>query len=1056
MDSLSRLWKGLAGATFWLIRVSVQRPKILRLAIAVIVLGGATWSAAAFLQGYLDDLHSNRKWVDDLKIARQDRMLRVVFERAVEAELIWSTMTADSVRVHHVSCENRKDNLSPEGIGERGDKAQQNLQALSLLCTTDHGAQIREEIRQWNDSEWLIAVRDDRRKQPATPGRRTALACDEPALRQRAPRLGQSQQSRVAFATIPRKCLLNRWKMFTMAGEREIAIDSRTLEPSPTDYDFVASDGPRYMSDWASLTPIANVGPLRDFEYRLRSDITLPADGAVRIDLVGIARRVTAGGAQLDLVQTPPSARAPAAATGADRTTISVRARCEIKLAQGGDCARLIASSKPIPYAYTIEIRGRPGQTIPVSIDVRMQRNLPRSLIQELADAQAAAPGAADEDDLEEETEAEGETGFRVGQRTLNLIVACPDNTEMLGLTPCTVSWRQQPDDDPETDERPDEADSKIAGKDPAGIPARDATGNREKSSGRPKAQFSVTMSADKQRTNLVEQASGEFTAETLDLGLAPVVGGGVSQWGSLARALRGSRASGGSATLSIDSEAQRIVTSVLEARRTTCGPAGPRDCVFRHPGARAAVVLMDATKERAGEIKAMVSWPPGQTGSHVWDLAAGGGGAWRASATSPAAWRLGFDGYSQPGSTFKVVTALTAIEATLGRTTPEAAQIGQLLRGEMSQSENARFLGLRTRVPVPKERRSRDCRARDGVAPASVDMLYVPRRDPNRYACLQNFENKANDGHFIPVTVSRCPRGRAGDPRQLGLCEALMKSSNLFFGGLALKLDQPKVVEGTGERTKKIDDLALSKMANRLTPSLAEESYDLMRGGLPRQAPALFLDRPPVILDNARADPSAANAPKPDRKVMAATSGYGQNVYAAPLAVASIYASLGAEQIVRPRLLPRDSPEKSPPDPDEGKSLLRAGTPAEQGVYLKMLRDGLHAVVASPGGSAYDVFRSGFRPRSARTPPAPLALLLANGGEARLFGKTGTATINKRYNTVWFAGWIEARPGSGIPRRLAFVCQAIQQPAGQKLTGGSVCAPIIRDILLRLDQQTR
>ena len=76
------------------------------------------------------------------------------------------------------------------------------------------------------------------------------------------------------------------------------------------------------------------------------------------------------------------------------------------------------------------------------------------------------------------------------------------------------------------------------------------------------------------------------------------------------------------------------------------------------------------------------------------------------------------------------------------------------------------------------------------------------------------------------------------------------------------------------------------------------------------------------------------------------------------------------------------------------------------------------------------------------------------NGDNWRLFGKTGTATISKRYNTVWFSGWIEGNQGSGITKRLAFVCQAIRQPAGQKMTGGRVCAPLIREILLKLDQK--
>jgi cell division protein FtsI/penicillin-binding protein 2 len=1048
VKTLQLLWETISGAPVWLIRGSAQRPRLLQFAIITAVLVAAVWSAATFLQGYLTDLGSNRQWINDLNIAPQDRMLRVIFERSLEADLIWSTMAPDGVRVRHVSCENSRKDLGPDGVGERGDKAQANKQALTLLCTTEHGAQIREEIRQWNDSEWIVAVRDDRRKQPPTSKVPVSLQCDEPALRQRT---GASPRPRTALATIPRKCLLNRWKTFTLAGDREIAIDSRTLEPSPQDYNFIASDGPRYMSDWASLMPIANIGPLRDLDFRLRSDVTLPADGMVRIDLVGVARQVTAGQAQLNLMQTPPNARAPTTTARADRTAINVRVRCDANSMRNGDCTHLTASpNKPIPFAYTIEIRGRPGQTIPIAIDARMQHNLPRSLVQSLADTQSSAPAtnADDDDDPDEEGETDETAEWQVGTRTQNLVVACPEEAEAAGVTPCKVSWREAVEEEKESDAPDDGKDDKATKGNSRGGNAR----GQEKSPGQVKPRFQVAMAEDKQRTNLVEPGTGEFTANALELGLAPLIGGGVSQWGSLARAIRGTKSSGGSALLSIDPDAQRIVTSVLEERRTRCGPTGPRDCLFRHPGARASIVLIDASKERAGEIRAMASWPAGQTGSHVWDLAAGGGAgrAWRTKAISPAAWRIGYDGYSQPGSTFKVVTALAAIETALAGTAPEAARIGQLLRGDLNAAEMARYLGLRTRVPVPKTQRSRSCNALPGSAPDEVNMLYIQRRDPNRFACLQNFESIRNRAYFVPVVASHCPRGRSAQPEQLGLCEALMKSSNLFFGGLALKLDQSKVVTSLGERTETISDLALSMMANRLTPDRRDKPYDLMRGGLPQQAPALFLDRRPVMIDNTLADPPPPKA-LPDRKVMAATSGYGQNVYASPLAMASIYASIGAGLIVRPRLLPRESPEKTADDPDEGMPLLRAGTPADRAAYLKILRDGLHAVVASSGGST-SAFRSGGA-RGPRGGQAPQLIKL--GSEARLFGKTGTAKISSHYNTVWFAGWIEARPG-GIPRRLAFACQAIQQPVGKKLTGGAVCAPIIRDILLKLDQQVR
>jgi cell division protein FtsI/penicillin-binding protein 2 len=508
-----------------------------------------------------------------------------------------------------------------------------------------------------------------------------------------------------------------------------------------------------------------------------------------------------------------------------------------------------------------------------------------------------------------------------------------------------------------------------------------------------------------------------------------------------LTRALRGS--ADPSTTLTIDPVAQKTVRDVLEERRRRCGGGGG-DCVFTHRGVRASIVLIDASDDRAGEIRAMLAWPPGEVGSHVWDLAAGGGGAWRSTATSRQAWSVGFDGHSQPGSTFKPVTALAAIEASLDPENPASKDLSRLLRGEMSLAEQARYLGFRTRVPVTAAQRRRDCRAVGQADPSSANVLFVPNRGGGSFSCLQNFGDAANNTYFMSTSVSRCPGGGRGGT-QLGLCEALIKSSNLFFGGISLLLDGPKIyTAGSGEHPPAADALAIGRMANRLVPpqSDANKFNDLMRGSLPRRASLLFYDPRPVTLDNARPDPTSPTAPKLDRRVMAATTGYGQNVYAAPLVMASIYASIAANHVVRPRLVPLESlPANRPRDPLEGAPLLTKGTPAQQASYLAILRAGLHGVVTARGGSAASHFRNN-------------QSLTRIGDQPRLFGKTGTATISGRLNTVWFAGWIEGNQGSGITKRLAFVCQAIQQPAGQKMTGGRICAPLIRDILLRLDQK--
>jgi cell division protein FtsI/penicillin-binding protein 2 len=1034
--------EGLSALARSLFNFLARKPGVVLVAALAIVFSGAAWGAIGVLNRYFEALDANRKWIDDVRIDSQDRMLRVIFERAVEQGLIWAEMTSNGVRVGVVSCENRRDGLGPEGVGPRGDIAQKNKQSLSLLCTTEHGAQVREEIRQWNDSEYLISIRDDRNKVIGATANRRPITCQEAPRslgRQPAPKA----EVRTAFATIPRRCLVNRWTISLLTGDRDLPgnstpLETLALEPAATEFDFIASDGPRFMSDWASVTPIANVGPNReDLRYLLRSEIVLPADGMVRIDLVGRPGRVVAGQANLNIDATPPTAARPASARGRDGIEVAVRMRCDRQYAPRGDCTRILSGGAPVPLAYIIEVRGRARQTVTVDIETQLERNLPRTLLQALPDPspeKPAAAGSQDEDD-DDESDTEGPTKAEVGARTPNLIVGCPQEPEDGATTPCEISWRPVPDpDEPEPETiGPSENESERAK--PAKAP------NVAAKTPNVATAYRVVMAGDPNR-NLVVPATGDFTVDAFDLGLGPVVGAGPTQFGSLTRALRGSADQ--SATLTIDPVAQRVVRDVLEDRRRRCG--GSVDCIFAQRGVRASVVLMDASDDHAGEIRAMIAWPPGEVGSHVWDLAAGGGGAWRSTATSRQAWSVGFDGFSQPGSTFKSVTALAAIDTALDPGNPARNDLGRLLRGEMNQAEQVRFLGLRTRVGVPQAQRGRDCRAQSGADSSAVNMLFVPKRGGGSFACLQNFGDAAHSTYFMPTSVSRCPT--SGDSRgatQLGMCEALIKSSNTFFGGVSLLLDGPKVfAAGAGEHPPAANALALARAAERLMPPQGDANAfnDLMRGALPRRASLLFYDPRPVTIENSRPDPASATAPKPDRRVMAATAGYGQNVYAAPMVMASIYASIGANRIVRPRLVPLEKlPADRPRDPLEGAPLLANGAPQEQARYLAILRAGLHGVVAARGGSATSYF-------------ANAQSLVLNGGESRLFGKSGTATITKRYNTTWLVGWIEGNPNSGITKRLAFTCEVIRQPAGQKMTGGRVCGPLIRDILLRLDQK--
>jgi hypothetical protein len=137
MKGGARRSEGLSALVRSLFNFVARRPGVVLFTALAIVFAGAAWGAIGVLNRYFEALDANRKWIDDVRIDPQDRMLRVIFERAVEQGLIWAEIASDGVHVRVVSCENRREGLGPEGVGPRGDVAQQRKQVLSLLCTVE-------------------------------------------------------------------------------------------------------------------------------------------------------------------------------------------------------------------------------------------------------------------------------------------------------------------------------------------------------------------------------------------------------------------------------------------------------------------------------------------------------------------------------------------------------------------------------------------------------------------------------------------------------------------------------------------------------------------------------------------------------------------------------------------------------------------------------------------------------------------------------------------------------------------------------------------------------
>jgi cell division protein FtsI/penicillin-binding protein 2 len=490
-------------------------------------------------------------------------------------------------------------------------------------------------------------------------------------------------------------------------------------------------------------------------------------------------------------------------------------------------------------------------------------------------------------------------------------------------------------------------------------------------------------------KTEVVDE-NGAIRPDALRMGLAPIVGVDREDIGSLTSALAQKRdRQSADFLLTIDPKIQSRAADVLgeearkrSSRRRPIQSAGRRQ--------RMALVVVDASDKTAGEILAMASWPSLQPNQHVWDLNALAAGDERNFPLAGHAWRA-TDVHNMPGSTFKVVTALAAVQVTAAgdRT------IGDLMTGSRSFSESARLLGIdlsTNTLPVPNGR---------GVFR------------------IHNSSGHPYDSANLPTSQTRCPPA-AGPRRQLGLCEAILTSSNLYFSGMALKLDRPKLMDGTQEHLRTERELALAKAARQLfwvaEPDDKPVTFDLLRG----KAAAARLRAVPILLPVMQGH--ERNGTPRARQLDLALNGYGQGVEASPLAVASIYTSLALWRQVRPRLVPVGT-SADPAADGEGQPLMpspSAGSPP----YASILRSGLFGVSNVPGGTARRRFRS--------------AKLL----QSRVFAKTGTANTVGDFHSAWLAGWIEPAIPQG--RRLAFACWITHTTE----YGADACVPIVRKLL--------
>ncbi|MEN5082982.1 penicillin-binding transpeptidase domain-containing protein [Bosea sp. TWI1241] len=476
------------------------------------------------------------------------------------------------------------------------------------------------------------------------------------------------------------------------------------------------------------------------------------------------------------------------------------------------------------------------------------------------------------------------------------------------------------------------------------------------------------------------------------ELGLTAMIGYGSGDVGSLSAALGRARTRQ-DLVLTVEPRLQKLAQEAVYGHMGERLGRGKRP---RRPGplpvnlapeqeppdqgdGRAVVVLMDAGDE-PGSILALASWPDFVPGMHSWDIQALSTGRDSDSPLAGHGWRAG-DVHTMPGSTFKLVTGLAGILAS-----EEMPRLNDIILGRTPPAQQAQMFGI------------------PGGGGLNVDGVQIT-----------NYGGAGFNVGILSPAQTGCPDGGRG--AQIGFCEALIKSSNLWFAGVALVMDGRKV-GGRPTTVAERTGTTLARLTEHLYPitqpgKAVQPGIDLTRGIVPG-AQRLTGEALDLAVEDKR------NA----RRIDLVTNSYGQGVRATPVAMASIYGSLGARKVIRPRVLKPVDDVAEAPQTGEGEPVIPGMDPRQAEVYLDAAQRGLFGVVNSPGGTAAGVMAS--------LPPEV---------RRRIFGKTGTADTTDGMNSAWFAGWMNDVAGR---KRVAFTCLV----SHTRETGGRACGRLMAGLL--------
>jgi len=777
---------------------------------------------------------------------------------------------------------------------------------------------------------------------------------------------------------VPARCLPNKWEA-TIAADGRAVQSITTATISQFDYAFLASETESFFGDWKVITPVIDTQTGESGQYRFRTTMSF-GEMPVSIRTIGAVRSISINGTPVKI--DPAIGPEDVLEVAGQKQRVSLQIYCADDSRGTGHRVRCEGENpRGRPTGSQIFLSGLKKRVIDLELVIEPSIRIDRGLRRYLANREKAAPAVPDQKislGFGRIRVACELSGFEVGK-------SATGNSD----TGCDLSWNVPGNQRVESQSEP------LTGLTLGELPVLDS--------------------------------QGALTQKAFELGLGPLLGLGTGDSGSVAAALPRTE-EGENPSLTLIPGYQEKALAAL-AQNYKC-PKDEERC-----GRRADLVILDAEGEDAGNVLAIASLPQPRTGMSSWDIETLELTASSKSPLAAYAWR-NYDLRGTPGSAFKLITALAASQYVLDS---GDKALENVLLGTASPIQIADLFGIVATRPSFNGRCKPDYQERN---PKKMNALPILGARDRIVFCMGNSASSAGVrsgiSHILETGVdSGC--GEARTPRS-GMCEAIKRSSNLFFAGIAMYLDADKLVDPeTGyEHTRLVPDLLLAKEAERFFPAARSSE------AIARKSALDILDVNYPATGRGRASPLIVEAglpvpPGEPRRLRLARGGIGLSVSASPLSMASVAASVASGKVVRPHLVPRA--ERGPSDdPVEGEPLLLA-PPEKQALadgFLDEIRKGMAAVVRKQGGTSRSAF--------AKIPVELRESIYAKTGTAPVFTH-GTAPPDGRYAS-WLVGYVDPQAGlPGFNQKIAFACRVAFSPS----YGGSVCGPIVRDFLLSL-----